>query len=93
MTRKYALPGNTAIPHFREMTKQDVPQVGALLREYMSRFKLEQKFESDEQVEHWFVSGQGTGENVPGQGKTGQVVWAYVVEVSLRVFCACFQMD
>jgi glycylpeptide N-tetradecanoyltransferase len=84
MVKKYALPSKPLLPGFREMTKADVPQVGALLRKYMARFDIVQTFEKDEEVEHWFLSGRGTGNREPGggQGRDGQVVWAYVVEVS-----------
>jgi glycylpeptide N-tetradecanoyltransferase len=60
------------------MVKADVPQVGKLLRNYLSRFDIVQTFDRDEEVEHWFLSGQGKDEN---GNKVGQVVWAYVVEV------------
>ncbi len=84
MVKKYALPSKPLLVGFREMTKADVPQVGALLRKYMARFDIVQTFEKDEEVEHWFLSGRGTGERNPGdgQGREGQVIWTYVVEVS-----------
>lgn len=64
------------------MVQEDVQQVGALLRTYMAKFDIEQKFETDEEIEHWFLRSQGKGAIKPGeQGREDQVVWAYVVEV------------
>lgn len=79
LVRHYAVPSHPKIPGFREMVLADVPQVGELLRRYLSRFEIIQTFSRDDEVEHWFLSGQGREEN----GKrVEQVVWAYVVEVS-----------
>jgi glycylpeptide N-tetradecanoyltransferase len=64
------------------MTKLDVPQVGELLRRYLERFEVIQTFGRDVEVEHWFLSGMGTGEADERGRRVGQVVWAYVVEVS-----------
>lgn len=64
------------------MTESDVPAVSALLRRYMRRFEMQQVFADDDEVRHWFLSGRGTGDVVEGR-RTGQVVWAYVVEVSI----------
>lgn len=61
------------------MVSADVPQVGALLRRYLSRFDIIQTFSRDDEVEHWFLSGQG--KDADGK-RVEQVVWAYVVEVS-----------
>lgn len=65
------------------MKKEDVPQVGALLRRYLDRFDVAQAFKNDDEVEHWFLSGQG--KEVGGR-RVEQVVWAYVVEVSFVSF-------
>ena len=79
LVRQYAVASHPQIPGFREMVHADVPQVGELLRKYLARFDIIQTFAKDEEVEHWFLSGQGREE----KGKReGQVVWAYVVEVS-----------
>jgi hypothetical protein len=78
MVRQYAVPQHPRIPGFREMVKADVPQVGELLRKYLARFEVVQVFAKDEEVEHWFLSGQGREE---GGKRVEQVVWAYVVEV------------
>lgn len=82
MVKRYAVPETTQIPGLREMTKEDVPAVAALLRKYMARFDILQTFETDAEVEHWFLSGRGEGPWNPGNGvgHKGQVVWAYVVE-------------
>lgn len=60
------------------MVASDVPQVASLLRRYMTRFDVVQTFGKDEEVEHWFLSGQGR--EVDGK-RVEQVTWAYVVEV------------
>ncbi len=80
LVRQYAVPSHPQIPGFREMVRADVPQVGELLRKYLARFDIAQTFSKDEEITHWFLSGQGREEN--GQ-RVEQVVWAYVVEVSL----------
>ncbi|WWD18827.1 glycylpeptide N-tetradecanoyltransferase [Kwoniella shandongensis] len=77
LVRQYAVPTHPRIAGFREMTHADVPQVGNLLRKYLARFDCIQTFSKDEDVEHWFLSGQG--KEVDGK-KEGKVVWAYVVE-------------
>ncbi|WVQ84211.1 glycylpeptide N-tetradecanoyltransferase [Cryptococcus sp. DSM 104549] len=77
LVTQYKVPEHPSIPGFREMVKEDVPQVGELLRKYLSRFDVTQEFGSDVEVEHWFLSGQGR--EVNGQ-RLEQVVWAYVVE-------------
>jgi glycylpeptide N-tetradecanoyltransferase len=60
------------------MVKSDVPQVAALLRKYLARFDIAQTFGKDEEVEHWFLSGQG---KEVGDKRVEQVTWVYVVEV------------
>ncbi|WOO78026.1 Glycylpeptide N-tetradecanoyltransferase [Vanrija pseudolonga] len=77
LVRNYAMPTTTSVPGFREMKKEDVPQVGNLLRKYLSRFPIAQTFSTDEDIDHWFLSGQG--HDVDGK-RVEQVVWAYVVE-------------
>ncbi len=49
-----------------------------MLRRYLARFDVAQTFGKDEEVEHWFLSGQGR--EVDGK-RVEQVTWAYVVEV------------
>ncbi|WVQ73551.1 glycylpeptide N-tetradecanoyltransferase [Cryptococcus sp. DSM 104548] len=77
LVQQYSVPAHPRLPGFREMLKADVPQVGELLRKYLDRFAIAQVFSSDDEIEHWFCSGQGT--DVDGK-REGQVVWAYVVE-------------
>ena len=79
LVRHYAVPSHPQIPGFREMTQADIPQVGELLRRYLARFQIVQDFSKDEEIAHWFLSGQGKGKEVDGK-RPGQVVWAYVVE-------------
>ena len=87
MARRFALPSETSTPGFREMCKEDIPQVLDLMKRYMAKFDLEQKFDTEEEIEHWFISGRGTGEYQKGRGREGQVAWAYVVEVSICTLC------
>ncbi|KAK1925924.1 Glycylpeptide N-tetradecanoyltransferase [Papiliotrema laurentii] len=77
LVRHYAVPSHPQIPGFREMVAADVPQVGELLRRYLARFDIAQTFSKDEEIAHWFLSGQGR--EVNGE-RVEQVVWAYVVE-------------
>ncbi|KAK4687496.1 glycylpeptide N-tetradecanoyltransferase, partial [Tremellales sp. Uapishka_1] len=77
LVKQYSLPSHPRLPGFREMVLADVPQVASLLRRYLARFEIAQTFGKDEEVEHWFLSGQGREEN----GKrVEQVIWSYVVE-------------
>lgn len=78
MKRHYSVGTVPKIPGFRELTKADIPQVRELLSKYLDRFEVAQLFSKDEEVEHWFLSGQGR--EVDGK-RVEQVVWAYVVEV------------
>lgn len=96
LVKQMSVPPTPSIPGFREMEKKDVTQVAALLRRYLGRFDIAQTFETDEEVEHWFLSGRGQeggeggaiaggeagGKESAGWRRAGQVVWAYVVEVS-----------
>ncbi|KAK6907909.1 glycylpeptide N-tetradecanoyltransferase [Kwoniella mangroviensis CBS 8886] len=78
LVKSYSVPPHPRIPGFREMTETDVPQVGDLLRRYLNRFDIAQTFGKDEEVSHWFLSGQGK-EDKDGK-RVEQVVWSYVVE-------------
>lgn len=82
LIKQYAVSPAPSIPGFREITKADVPQVGALLRKFLERYDIAQTFSKDEDVEHWFTSG--LGKEVNGK-RVEQVVWAYVVEVGPNV--------
>jgi len=78
MKKHYSAPELPKIPGFREMGKGDVTAVRELLTKFLGRFDVAQLFSKDEEVEHWFLSGQGREE---GGKRVEQVVWAYVVEV------------
>ena len=80
MKKHYSAPELPKIPGFREMTAADTTAVRELLTRFLGRFDVAQVFSKDEEVEHWFLSGQGR--DVGGK-RVEQVVWAYVVEVSL----------
>lgn len=86
LVKQYAIASHPRIPGFREMVKDDIPQVGDLLRRYLTRFDVAQLFTSDAEVEHWFLSGQGREE---GGKRIEQVVWAYVVEVRFLLSAGC----
>ncbi|ORX37031.1 Myristoyl-CoA:protein N-myristoyltransferase, N-terminal domain-domain-containing protein [Kockovaella imperatae] len=77
LVKQCAVPPHTQTPGLREMVKADVPQVGTLLRKYLARFDIYQTFSKDEEIEHWFLSGQGVNES--GM-RVKQVTWAYVIE-------------
>ncbi|CAG8550256.1 8886_t:CDS:2 [Funneliformis mosseae] len=51
----------------RPMLKKDVPEVRALLNEYMSKFNFVPVFKTDDEVKHWILTREG-------------VVWSFVVE-------------
>jgi len=78
MKKHYSAPELPKIPGLREMGKGDVSAVRELLTKFLERFDVAQLFSKDEEVEHWFLSGQGR--EVDGK-RVEQVVWAYVVEV------------
>ena len=79
-----------AIPGLREIEQRDAKEVGELLRAYLARFDMSPVM-SDEEIQHNFFSGKGTGEVDPTTGwRQGQVTWSYVVEVSVclvRTWC------
>ncbi|CAG8730200.1 1573_t:CDS:2, partial [Funneliformis caledonium] len=64
--KKFKLPAETSIPGLRPMLKKDVPEVRALLNEYMSKFNFVPVFKTDDEVKHWIL--------------TRGVVWSFVVE-------------
>jgi len=78
MKKHYSVGDIPKIPGFREMTRADITPVRELLTRFLGRFDVAQLFSKDEEVEHWFLSGQGREE---GGKRVEQVVWAYVVEV------------
>lgn len=80
---RYTLPEQTQVANLRPMEKKDVAQVGRLMRRYMRRFDMAARF-SDDEVEHIMLGGHGHGEVEGKQAK--QVLWTYVVDVSLFPF-------
>lgn len=72
--RKYSLPTNTSTKGWRQMQLKDVDGVHELLARYLERYDIAPVFTRKEIV-HWFVPEMSEGDD--------QVVWAYVVEVSL----------
>eukprot|EP00011_Vannellida_sp_DIVA3-517-6-12_P002840 CAMPEP_0114613180 /NCGR_PEP_ID=MMETSP0168-20121206/4999_1 /TAXON_ID=95228 ORGANISM="Vannella sp., Strain DIVA3 517/6/12" /NCGR_SAMPLE_ID=MMETSP0168 /ASSEMBLY_ACC=CAM_ASM_000044 /LENGTH=484 /DNA_ID=CAMNT_0001824177 /DNA_START=31 /DNA_END=1485 /DNA_ORIENTATION=+ len=54
MIKLNQLPKKPATPGFRIMVQADVPQVTALLQEYLQKFKLAPHFTEDE-VSHWLL--------------------------------------
>lgn len=70
----------------REMEDRDVPQVTALYGKYMDRFGTAHLMDENE-IRHVLLSGRGEGPTTPDSWRTPrekQVVWTYVVEVSLH---------
>lgn len=71
----------TSIPGLREVQHKDLRQVGELLKAYLARFDMAPVMD-DEEVDHMFWSGRGSGQTDPQTGRRdGQVTWTYVVEV------------
>ncbi len=69
----------------REMEERDVPQVLDLFTRYMQRFDMVPVMNEDD-VRHQFHTGLGEGPRGGDSWKVkreGQVMWTYVVEVSL----------
>lgn len=81
------------VPHLagagglREMCDADLPQVAALHTRYVERFTM-MPIMSLEELRHQFLSGLGEGPAPKDwQGRREkQVVWSYVVEVSMRIY-------
>jgi glycylpeptide N-tetradecanoyltransferase len=63
------------------MEEHDVPKVHALWERYMKRFGMVPVMDQDD-IRHHLLSGRGEGPVKKGR-REGQVVWSYVVEVSL----------
>lgn len=89
MIRQQRLPDR---PHLlsqglREMEERDVPAVTDLYTRYMKRFGMAMVMTQDE-IRHHFLSGRGEGPGTEDSWKTprkGQIMWAYVVEVSTMI--------
>lgn len=52
------VPESASIPGIREMTKDDVPQVHAILSEYLKKFTLHPIF-TEEGIAHWLLPRKG----------------------------------
>lgn len=92
MIRIFNLPSHTSIHGLREMEEKDIPSVHALWQKFMACFDMAPDV-TEEEVQHHLLSGRGEGE-MKNRRREGQVVWSYVVEVSLSVdiwFSACNQ--
>ena len=73
----------------REMEEKDLSQVTDLYNRYMKRFGMAVQLTEDE-ARHQFLSGRGTGPGGWKKPREDQVIWAYVVEVSVWVlFMTC----
>ena len=68
---KYKLPDQTTMKGLRPMEAKDIDSVLVLLKNYLERFDMAPVF-TREEVEHWLLHRGGE-----------QVVWSYVVEVSI----------
>lgn len=66
----------------REMEEKDIPEVTALYAAYMSRFGMVIQL-TEEEARHQFFSGRGEGPGNWRKPREKQVIWTYVVEVSL----------
>lgn len=82
MIRLNQLPNKPQLPGIREMTEKDIPQVTELYARYMERFDMVPVMDAQE-IKHQFLSGAGKAGTGDKWRREGQVVWAYVVEVSL----------
>ena len=58
VAKRYTLSQQPREQGFREMVKEDVPQVTAKLNEYLKNFAFSQVF-TEEEVEHWFLPRPG----------------------------------
>jgi glycylpeptide N-tetradecanoyltransferase len=63
------------------MEEKDVPAVHGLWQKFMTHFDMVPAV-TKEEVQHYLLSGRGEGE-AKNWRREGQVVWSYVVEVSL----------
>lgn len=63
------------------MEEKDIPAVRVLWQKFMACFDMAPDV-TEEEVQHHLLSGRGEGE-MKNRRREGQVVWSYVVEVSL----------
>lgn len=75
--RKYAVPDRTSTHGLREMQKKDVNAVQELLTRYLAKYDMASAWDKAE-VEHWLLHNKK-------DALEEQVVWSYVVEVSLII--------
>ena len=76
------------LPGIREMTESDIPEVTELYTKYMERFDMVPIMNSHE-IRHQFLSGGGKAGTGDKWRREGQVVWAYVVEVTAAILFLC----
>jgi glycylpeptide N-tetradecanoyltransferase len=81
MIRIFNLPSRTSIVGLREMENKDIPAVQALWQKFMAPFDMVPDV-TEEDVRHYLLSGRGEGERKNWR-RQGQVVWSFVVEVSV----------
>lgn len=81
MSTYYRVPAEPTLPGLRELEKRDLKQASRLIRAYMARFDMAPLL-SNKDIEHALWTGRG--KDVNGK-REGQVTWAYVVEVCLRL--------
>ena len=86
MIRIFKVPSTVQLGNsLREMEEKDIPEVASLYTRFMQRYDMAPIMTEDE-VRHQFLSGKGTGEKSKDDSRReGQVVWTYVVEVTIFV--------
>lgn len=91
MIRQYKISSTPTLARsgLREMEDKDVKAVFDLFTRYMQRFDMVPVMTEDE-IRHQLLSGIGKGEKDAAGRREGQVVWSYVVEVSLPLPVAIF---
>jgi glycylpeptide N-tetradecanoyltransferase len=68
---KYALPAQQTLDVFRPMTRADLPQIHALLVEFLNRYEIVPVF-SEQELDHWLL------DSVHNEEKD-KVIYSYVV--------------
>ena len=66
------------------MEEKDVPAVYILYTRYMQRFDMTPAMSMDE-VRHHLLGAKGMGERKASLTENGQVIWTYVVEVTMAL--------
>lgn len=74
--RKYHVPEQTSTRGLREIQEKDVDAVLDLYKRYMARFQMWPVYSKEEFI-HWFIPKK--------EAANEQVIWTYVVEVSLEI--------